>query len=257
MTLDVLKAAGYPVKSDLGLGSTTIARNALLNGQIGMYWEYTGTALTSFFHVTSTISNPQKAYQLVKADDAKNNLVWLNPTPLNDTYTIMMQKTQADKLGIHTLSDLASYVKAHPTALKFASDNEFAVRPDGIGGVEKKYGFTFPSSQVVVMNSGLIYQALKNNQAQVGVGFSTNGSIKAFGLVNLVDNKHFFPVYNAAPVVRSSLLKSDPGIKPILNNLSAKLTTNAMIELSYQVDIQHKAVQTVAHDWLVQQGLLK
>jgi osmoprotectant transport system substrate-binding protein len=257
MTLDVLKAAGYPVKNDLGLGSTTIARGALLSGQINMYWEYTGTALVDFFHITKTITSPHKVWEVVKAADAKNHLTWLNPTPLNDTYTLMMRKSQANRLHIHTISELGKYVTAHPTALKFGSGNEFAVRPDGIGGVEKKYSFKFPSGEVVVMSSGLVYQALKDNQVQVGVGFSTDGEIKALGLTNLVDNKHFFPIYNAAPVVRNSVLKSDPGIKPILNNLSAKLTTASMIHLSYEVDIQHKSVQTVAHNWLVQQGLLK
>jgi len=257
MTLDVLQAAGYPVKNDLNLGSTTIARQALQSGQIGLYWEYTGTALTSFFHVQKVVTDPQQAYKLVKAADAKNNLDWLMPTPLNDTYTIMMKKTQADKLGIHSISQLGTYVAAHPSALKFATDEEFAVRPDGIPGIEQAYNFKFPANQIAVMDSGLVYQALKDNQAQVGVGFSTDGAIKAFGLENLTDDKSFFPVYNAAPVVRQSLLQSDPGIEPILNQLSSKLTTDAMIQLSYEVDIQHQNAQTVAKNWLVQQGLLK
>ncbi|MCL6443509.1 MAG: glycine/betaine ABC transporter substrate-binding protein [Alicyclobacillus sp.] len=257
MTIDLLQAAGYPVKSELNLGSTTIVRKALQSGQINLYWEYTGTALADFFHVKRTITNPVQAYQLAKKYDAKNNLVWLQPAPLNDTFTIMMRAKQAEQLGIHTIGQLASYVQSHPSEFKFGTDEEFAVRPDGLSGLQQAYHFKFPGSNVVVMDSGLVYQALRDNKVQVAMGFSTNGAIKAFGLVNLTDDKHFFPVYNVCPVVSRSILNSDPGIRPILTKLASKLTTNAMINLSYQVDIQHQDPQTVARRWLIQEGLLK
>ncbi len=257
MTVDLLKQAGYPVENKTDLGGTTENRQALKSGQISLYWEYTGTALVDFDHVVKRIPNPAKVYDIVKKDDAKLGLVWLKRAPLNDTYSIMVRQSWATRTHVHTISQWAHYINTHPGAVKFASDNEFAVRPDGLPGVEKAYHFLLPSSQVVVMNSGLVYLALKDKKVNAAMGFSTNGAIEAYHLINLQDNKGFFPVYNPAPVVRKQILQDYPGMKKILGKLAPKLTTNTMIHLTNEVDLQHKPAQTVATDWLKQEGLLK
>jgi osmoprotectant transport system substrate-binding protein len=257
MTVDLLKQAGYPVENKTDLGGTTVNREALKSGQISLYWEYTGTALVDFDHVDKRIANPQAVYDIVKKDDAKIGLVWLKPAPLNDTYSIMLRQSTANRLDIHTISQWAHYINTHPGAVKFASDNEFAVRPDGLPGVEKMYHFTLPSSQVVLMDSGLVYTALKDKKVSAAMGFTTNGAIEAYHLVNLTDNKKFFPVYNPAPVVRKQILHDYPKMSSILGKLAPKLTTNVMIHLTNEVDLQHKLTQTVAQNWLSKEGLLK
>lgn len=257
MTVDMLRQAGYQVQNKTDLGGTTENRQALKSGQISLYWEYTGTALVDFDHVNKRIANPQKVFNIVKQADAKVGLVWLQRAPLNDTYSIMVRQSWANQHHVHTISQWAAYIKAHPGAVKFGSDQEFAVRPDGLPGVEKMYGFNLPSSQVDLMNSGLVYQALKDKKVTAAMGFTTNGAIKAYHLVNLQDNKGFFPVYNAAPVVRQQILKDYPKIKTILAKLAPKLTTNTMISLTNQVDLQHKSARAVAKTWLKKEGLLK
>lgn len=257
MTVALLKQAGYPVQNKTDLGGTTVNRQALQSGQISLYWEYTGTALVDFNHVNKRIANPQQVFNIVKKDDAKLGLVWLQRAPLNDTYSVMVRRSWEAKTGVHTLSQWARYINSHPGSVKFASGNEFSVRTDGLPGLEKTYHFSLPTSQVAIMNSGLVYNALKDKKVNAAVGFTTNGAIGAYHLVNLQDNKHFFPVYNPAPVVRKPILQAYPGIKKLLAKLSPKLTTNVMIKLTNEVDLQHKAAKTVATNWLKQEGLLK
>lgn len=250
-----LKEQGYPVEEASNMGSTVV-RNALENGQIDMYWEYTGTALV-VFQKQQVETDPDKTYELVKTKDMEKNLAWLNKAEFNNTYAIMMLESKAKELGINTITDLAAYVNQNPEALKFASNAEFYAREDGIKGMEKKYGFSFPAKNVVKMDSGLLYNALKDGQVDVSVGFATDGRIKGFKLLVLEDDKQFFPAYNAAPVVRQEILDKDPALGDLLNQLSAKLSAEAMMNLNYTVDVEHKDVAEVSRDWLVSEKLIK
>ena len=248
---------GFDCVDKTGLGGTLVARNALVNKQIDIYMEYTGTGLLVILKHKKPITNPQKCYEVVKKEDLeKNHMVWLPYMKFNDTYCIMMRKSEADKLNIHTLSQLADYVKAHPDKLKFGVNAEFFARPDGYKAMEKAYDFMFPSDKVVKMTSGLLYTALKDGQLDVSMGFATDGRIKAFDFVVLKDNKDFFPVYNPAPVVREATAKKYPQLKEIFAKLGAKLDTKAMVEMNYQVDIKHKSPKEVAEQWLKSVGLI-
>jgi osmoprotectant transport system substrate-binding protein len=250
-----LKEQGYTVEEASNMGSTVV-RNALENGQIDMYWEYTGTALV-VYQKQKVETDTNKTYDLVKAKDKENKLVWLDKADLNNTYAIMMLDTKAKELNIKTISDLAAYMNKKPDELKFASNAEFYAREDGVKGLEKKYDFTFPAKNVVKMDSGLLYNALKDGQVNVSVGFATDGRIKGFKLVVLDDDKQFFPAYNAAPVVRQAILDKDPGLAELLNKLPAKLTAETMMNLNYTVDVEHKDVAEVSRNWLVSEKLIK
>lgn len=135
-----------------------------------------------------------------------------------------------------------------------ATDHEFSVRPDGYPELQKVYDFKFDDVQV--MDLGLTYGALQNGKVPVAMGFATDGRIAAFGLVNLVDDKGFFPVYNPAPVVRQEVLEKYPELEEILAPISEKLDTAAMTELNKQVDVDGKNPEEAAKDWLLEEDLI-
>lgn len=252
MTSIYLKENGYDVEEASNMGSAVV-RTALENGQIDLYWEYTGTALVVYQeHEVET--DPDKTYQIVKETDAEEGLVWLDKAEINNTYALLMREELADELGIHTISELANHINNIDDSLKFASNAEFYARDDGMKGLEVKYGFEFPSKNVVRMDSGLLYNALKEGQVDVSVGFATDGRIKGFELITLADDQFFFPAYNAAPVIREDLV--DDEISTLLNNLAAKLNTETMMNLNYSVDVEHNDIAEVSRQWLVEQGLL-
>ncbi|UFJ41739.1 glycine betaine ABC transporter substrate-binding protein [Brevibacillus humidisoli] len=255
ITAIYLKEKGYNVEEASNMGSSVV-RSALENGQIDLYWEYTGTALV-IYQKQAVETDPVKAYEKVKEKDKENKLAWLNKANFNNTYAILMSQDKSDELGIKSISDLAKYVKSDPSALKFASNAEFYAREDGIKGLEKHYGFQFPTENVVKMDSGLLYNALKEKQVDVSVGFATDGRIKGFNLVALEDDKFFFPAYNGAPVVRQEVLDKYPELADLLNQIADKLDTETMMKLNYTVDVEHKDVAEVAREWLTSQQLIK
>ena len=129
------------------------------------------------------------------------------------------------------------------------------MRPDGLPGLTAMYGTDF-GKDIVTMDMGIVFQALKNNQAQVGMVFATDSRIKANNLTLLKDDKNFFPIYNAAPSVRTDILEAYPQIAEILNPISALLTDDVMISLNYKVDIDGEEPADVAREWLSEQGLI-
>lgn len=254
----LLKQAGFNVTLKTGVGSV-IARKSLENAQFDLYYEYTGTAYTLYYEQndTATMTVPEKVYGWVKNADAEKDLIWLDPVKFNNTYTLMMNKSEAEKLGIKSISDLGVYVAENPDKLIFALDSEFWERPDGFKGIMKMYKFKLPPKQVKKMTVGLTYQALKEGHVNSAMGFATDGRIAAFGFVNLEDDKSFFPVYNPVPVVRKEVLDMYPEIQTILKPLADNLTTEDMQQLNMAVDVDHKAVNDVAMDWLKSKNLIK
>jgi len=250
-----LKENGYDVEEASNMGSTVV-RSALENGQIDTYWEYTGTGLV-VYQKQKVETDSDKAYEKVKANDEKKGIEWLNKANFNNTYAILMKQDTADKLGIKTISDLADLVKSNPKKLKFASNAEFYAREDGVKGLQKKYDFKFPAKNVVKMDSGLLYNALKDGQVDVSVGFATDGRIKGFKLISLEDDQQFFPAYNGVPVVSEKVAKKYPEVPKLLNKLAGLLDNETMMALNYSVDVEHKDVTEVSRDWLDKEGLTK
>lgn len=254
----LLEQAGFDVKLKTGVG-TAIARKSLENAQIDLYYEYTGTAYTLFYKQKDKkiMTVPEKVYSWVKKADSEKGLVWLDPVKFNNTYTLMMRKREAEKLGIKSISDLGAYVSKNPDKLIFALGAEFWERPDGFKGLMKTYNFNLPIKQVKKMSMGLTYQALQKKLVNSAAGFATDGRIAAFGFVNLVDDKFFFPVYNPAPVVRKAILDKYPEIEGLLKPIADNLTTEEMQQLNKAVDVDHKQVHAVAMDWLKSKNLIK
>ncbi|GAB4271800.1 MAG: glycine betaine ABC transporter substrate-binding protein [Deferrisomatales bacterium] len=257
LMIALLEKNGFQVEDKTGLGGTLVARQALVNGQIDVYMEYTGTGLITHLKHKKPITDPAECYRVTKEEDEeKNRLVWLPYVPFNNTYCLMMRRADADKLGIRTISDLSRYVKANPQAVSFGINAEFYARPDGYRPLQKKYGFRFPADKIVKMDSGLLYKALRDGEVQVSMGFATDGRIKGFDLVVLEDDLQYFPVYNPAPVVRLETAERYPELAQVFAPLTEKLDTAAMTALNYQVDIEHKPIPQAARDWLKSVGLL-
>jgi len=157
MTTQLLTAKGFKVDKRAGLGTAPL-RQAQEAGQIDLYWEYTGTSLITFNKVTDKLDSAA-TYARVKELDAAKGLVWLNPSKANNTYALAMRKADAAAKGIKSLSDLAAKVKSAP--LKFGCNAEFYARPDGLTPMQNAYGFDFGRENVVRMDTGLVYAALK------------------------------------------------------------------------------------------------
>jgi osmoprotectant transport system substrate-binding protein len=253
MTAQLLKAKGFNPDVKAGMGSAVL-RQAQENGQIDVYWEYTGTSLITYNKINDRMS-PSDTYAKVKELDAAKGLVWLNPSKANNTYSLAMNQDDAKKQGIVTISDLAKKVK-DGAKLTFASNAEFYARPDGLKPLEQMYGFEFARDNVKRMDTGLVYQALKEKQVDVGLVFATDGRIPAFNFVVLRDDKGYFPAYALTPVVRKQVLDANPRLAEHLNALSAKLDDATMARLNASVDVDKKTVEEVALGFLKQQGLV-
>ncbi len=248
------------VSDQVGLGGTTTNFRALDTGEVQLYWEYTGTAWQTLPPQHDTvISDPQKLYRKVKAEfKQKHGLTFLQRAELNNTYVILANPDWAKKTGVETLSDFATFLKENGSKLTVALNAEFQSRADGWPGLSKHYGFADDLGNVTVNNigSGLLYQVIGKGSADVGVGFNTDPRILQFGLRVLTDDKGYFPVYNAAPLVDSATLEANPSIRPPLNAASKGLTTDVMRRLNKQVALERKNPQTVAREYLQRKEIL-
>ncbi|MEN6481140.1 MAG: glycine betaine ABC transporter substrate-binding protein [Anaerolineaceae bacterium] len=251
MYAQVLENAGFNVERKLNLGGTPVAQAAMESGDIDLYPEYTGTGLLTVLKLP--VNSDQKAvYQSVYDGYLqKYNMVWLNPSPMNNTQALAMTRARAQELGIVTISDMAT--KAGE--LIMAGAPEFQEREDGLPGIKKVYG-DFNLKEYKSVDSGLRYQALVEGQADVVVAYGTDGEIAAYDLVLLQDDKAMFPPYQVAPVVRKAVLDENPAIADLLNTLSAKLTDAVMQGLNYEVSGNQREPAEVAKEFLLQEGLI-
>jgi osmoprotectant transport system substrate-binding protein len=246
-----LEHAGIAVTRKLNLGTTDIAMAALKRAEIDLYPEYTGTALLNVLHLPPD-SDPKRTYATVRAAYAKQfGLVWLDAAPMNDTQALATTQAAAGHYALGTLSDLA----AKANELRLGAVPEFLTRADGLPGLQKKYGgFKFKATKIV--DNGLKYQALEHGDVDVIIAFSTEGQLKANSLVVLEDNKHLFPPYHVAPVVRKAALDAQPALAKPLNALAPLLTNDVMQNLNLQVEgPQKREPADVARDFLKQNGL--
>ncbi|MBZ9556453.1 MULTISPECIES: glycine betaine ABC transporter substrate-binding protein [Modicisalibacter] len=254
MTTQYLQGLGYDVDKRAGMGSAVL-RQAQENGQIDLYWEYTGTSLINYNDESAEGLSAEETYQKVKELDAEKGLVWLAPSHANNTYALAMREADADKRGIETISDLAKAVN-DGKALTFASNAEFYAREDGLRPLQQTYGFRFGRPNVKRMDSGLTYPALRDGQVDVALVFATDGRIPAFDFRVLKDDKNFFPAYSLTPVVRQETLDANPELDAQMAKLSELLDDETMASLNASVDVDKQAIEKVAHDFLEEHDLL-
>jgi osmoprotectant transport system substrate-binding protein len=246
----LLERAGLPVTRKLDLAGTQVAMAALQRGDIDLYPEYTGTALLTQLHATPS-RDARANYETVKTAYARQyGLAWLEPAPFNDTQALATTQAIAARYDLKTLSDLA---KAAPQ-LRLGAIPEFTKRADALPGLQKAYGgFRFKS--IRLFDIGLKYEALRSGQVDVVVAFGTDGQIETDRLYVFVDDKHFWPAYQAAPVVRAATLAKYPAIATALDPLAPLLTDDVMRGLNAQVDGAKADPKDVARAFLASHRL--
>jgi osmoprotectant transport system substrate-binding protein len=217
-----LERAGLRVGRLFNLGSTQIAMAAMKRGNIDCYPEYTGTALINVLHLPP-IADPARAYEVVaRAFKERYGIVWLDRSPMNDSQGLATTREIAAAQRLATLSEAAP---AAPR-LRLATIQEFLARPDGLPGLQRFYdGFKF--REVRTYDIALKYRALLEGKADIATAFTTDGAIATYNLVILRDDRHFWPPYNIAPLVRKATLQAFPQIAPVLNAVSATITDHA------------------------------
>ncbi|QDR79279.1 glycine betaine ABC transporter substrate-binding protein [Sporomusa termitida] len=255
LSYQYLQYLGYPVENKVGLGELAVIRPALESKQIGTYWEYTGTVLINVMKHAPSFDE-KESFNLVKEWDAKNNIIWLDNAPLNDTYAVMVRKDIADKYNLRTTSDLIEQIKKGEK-IRFITSQEYLGRPDGLSHFETVYNFKYPRDLNILAALNIGYEALKNNQAEMALAYTTDARVKAYGLVTLADDKSAFAVYSAAPLFREEILEAYPEIPSQMKKLSSLLDNDTIMDLNKAVDIDKKSVEEVAKQFLTQKGLIK
>ncbi|WP_234322106.1 glycine betaine ABC transporter substrate-binding protein [Streptomyces sp. NRRL B-24720] len=254
----VFKAAGAEVLDRTNLPGSISAREAIIKGDADAMYEYTGTAWITYLGHAKPITDPLKQWEAVRDEDRKNGVTWLPQSTLNNTYALAISKKNNAKYHLRTLSDVAALAKRNPSAVTICVENEFASRDDGLPGMEKAYGMSIPPGNIKKMDAGIIYtQVSKSNSCLLGEVYTTDGRIKAMDLDVLVDDKHFFPNYNAAPVIHTATFDKYPEIAGLLDPVSRRLTTEVAQELNAKVDVDGQDPHIVAKDWLIQEGFIK
>jgi osmoprotectant transport system substrate-binding protein len=256
ITAQLLKARGFKVDKRDGMGSQVV-RDAQINGQVDVYWEYTGTSLVIYnkYKQAKGRLTAEDAYEKVKELDAKRGLTWLKPSAANNTFALAVRASDARTDGLKTLSDLARAYN-DKKGLIMAVGAEFPWRSDGLPGMEKAYGFKTTRADLKAMDPGLTYLALKKDLVDAAVVFATDGRIEAFNFRILADDKGFFQNYALVPVIRTETLEANPKLAEPLNALSAKLNDAVMRRLNAEVDVQHKPIKAVAAAFLKSVGLI-
>jgi osmoprotectant transport system substrate-binding protein len=234
-----------PIDRRFYLAGTYICHQALLAGRIDMYVEYTGTALVAILK-EKPVSDHAAVFNTVK--DLYSRRFGLEVLPslgFDNTFAMVMRGNDARRLRLKTLSDAA----AISSQLRLGVGYEFLERPDGYKGLADKYGFKFAETPRV-MDLGLLYRALQNNQVDIVAGSNTDGLIAALDLVVLEDDRHYFPPYDAVPIVRRATLERHPEVRTALQKLSGRITADDMRRMNYAVDGEKKDAAQVVKDFL-------
>ncbi|PTQ56885.1 MAG: L-proline glycine betaine binding ABC transporter protein ProX [Candidatus Carbobacillus altaicus] len=247
-----LENAGYKVKRKLNLGGTLVAHEALKNGDIDMYPEYTGTGLINVLQLPPKSDAKEVYDEVSKGYKEKFKLIWLEPTNANDSQGLVTTRKVAEKYNLYKISDLP---KLAPE-LRLAAVPEFEEREDGLKGLNDFYG-KMDFKSIKLFDYGVKYRVILNGEADVTVGFTTDGDLTNKDLVLLEDDKKFWPPYYVAPVIREEVLNKDPKIAEVLNAVSAKLDNETVQNLNAEVDIHKKEYEEVAKAFLEKEGFLK
>lgn len=263
--LQTLQANGFQVTDKTRTGATQVVRKALVDGQIDMYPEYTANGPTVFHSDVkidpSVLQSATATYEAAKSEDASVGIVWLQPAPANNTWTVALPKAFAEKNNLKSMADLAAYINKGG-AFKIVGSQEYFTSAAAFPAFEKAYGFKLKADQKIALATGdtavTEKAAAQGSQgANAAMAYGTDGTISALNLVILEDPKGAQPIYQPAPNVRKAIADKYPELATILDPVFAKLDFTTLQGLNKLVGVDGQAPKTVAADWLKQQGIVK
>jgi osmoprotectant transport system permease protein len=238
------REAGMPVDRRLNLGGTLICDGALRSGDVDVYVEYTGTALTAIFH-QPVVNDPQAVFATVRDLYARSGRTLLPALGFNNTFAILVRGKDARARGLKTIDDAAREAPRWRAGFGY----EFLERPDGYPGLAAAYGLRFADAPLV-MDLSLSYRALASGQVDLIAGDATAGLIRGLDLVQLEDTRHYFPPYDAAVVARAEILLRYPRVRLALEQLSGRISADDMRAMNYAADVEHKDVVRIVREFL-------
>ena len=258
-----LEANGIKVENKSALGNTKIMRSAIIVGEIDIYPEYTGNGAFIFGEETNVAwKNAKAGYERVKTLDlAKNKIVWLEPSPANNTWTIAVRKDIATANKLKTLEDLGKWVSGGGQ-FKLAASAEFVERSDALPAFQTAYGFKLKPEQILTLAGGdtattIRAAAEKTSGVNAAMAYGTDGPVAALSLVIMEDTKSVQPIYAPAPIVREEVLAKNPKIKTILEPIFKALDGATLQALNAKIQIEGQDAKKVAGDFLKSKGLIK
>jgi len=238
------------VKRQLNLGGTLLAHGALVNQEIDLYPEYTGTALTAILKDPPD-NDPARVLAHVRSEYAKRfKIEWLDPLGIDNTFAMVVSGTDARATHLESLTDASMVGSAWALGVGY----EFEQRPDGLAALDRTYHLHWTGSPKT-MDLGLLYKALEGNQVSMIAANATDGLLSKLDLKVLADDRHAFPPYQVSIAASQDRLRDTPGMREALQELSGKFTNQTMQQLNYQVDGEHRPVSQVAAEFLNQAGL--
>jgi len=241
---------GIHVERKTNLGGTLLCQKALESGQLDLYVEYTGTALTAVLN-ESPSGDSAAIYQRVKQGYADRfNLEVTEPLGFENTFAMVVRGADAQQFHLRTISDIIPLAPHWRVGVGY----EFLERPDGYQGFTQRYNLHF-AAQPSVMDLGLIYRALVDKKVDIVAGNSTDGLIDALHLVALTDDRHYFPPYDAVPIVRRDALAKFPQLRPALADLANKISAEDMRHLNSEVDANQRDAATVVRAYRATKSL--
>lgn len=263
MIIQMLKDDGVKVIDKSQFGPTPIVRKAILSGELDIYPEYTGNGAFFFDETSSDIwKDAQKGYERVKKLDLeKNNIIWLQPAPANNTWAIAIPKSLATNEAIRTLKDFAAYANKGGY-VKLIGSEEFVTSPVALPAFEKAYGFKLAANQLITVSSGDTSQteraaAEKIDGVNAAMAYGTDGALGAFGLIVLEDPLGVQPVYQPAPIVRGEIYSKYPETGNILNPVFKTLDLETLQKLNAKIAIEGQNAAIVVRNYLTANGFLK
>ncbi|MGH1588114.1 glycine betaine ABC transporter substrate-binding protein OsmF [Methylobacterium phyllosphaerae] len=260
--LQALKAKGLATVDRIQLGATSIVRQALIEGQVDIYPEYTGNAAFFFGKADLPVwKDPDAAYQTARSlDRAANDLIWLTPASANNTWAIAVRQDVAQAAGLKTMSDFGRYV-AGGGAIKLAASSEFVTAPAALPAFGRTYGFALRPEQLIILAGGdtaatIAAAARGTSGTNAAMVFGTDGGLAVARLTVMADDKGVQPVYQPAPVVRGAVLKAHPEIATVLDPIFRRLDLATLRDLNGRVQIGGEPASAVAADFLSRNGFV-
>ena len=263
MIVLALEAGGIKTENKSSLGNTKVMRGAITAGEIDIYPEYTGNGAFIFADESNPVwKNAKAGYERVKAlDFEKNKIVWLAPSPANNTWAIAVRKDVATANRLITLSDLGKWVSAGGQ-FKLAASAEFVERSDALPAFQSAYGFKLQPAQLLTLAGGdtaatIRAAAEKTSGVNAAMAYGTDGPVAALGLVIMDDPKGVQPIYAPTPIVRNEVLLKNPKISTILAPVFQALDGPTLQALNAKIQIEGQDAKKVAGDFLKSKGLVK